>query len=464
MIRVKKMKKHSNKLNNKGFTLVELILAMIILAAVIGPFLHAFMTSTKMNMKSRNRSQATTLAQNVMEGLKTEAYLEDGAGNYTDVTLPHLQTVMNQFTYPTIDSTYDNFFVLPKENITSATVGEIIQGTPSIVSADGGRTSTFNERDDYRYYMYLLNVKQQGSTFDILVTLDGSEYGESATSGQNFNAAELVQIPSIDTNFDAVCTKNFDTEAYANFSSKVVLYGDTYNEANQSRTITIDITTDNAGKVRVTAKYDYSYKVSNGTVLDYNCQEVTIFNGNATDFRNVYLYYYPNYGSTPNNPQDKIVINNNLNTDSSIGRDPYHFTLFLVKQEDTSLSPFDLKTKENNYRCLVYMNNANHVEAAESPVLIKTNLGTNLYSAYDLNAGVNYTIKDQAIYLHNGLAYSENEAFAKYEINVVTNRSSKTAYLKTTVSVYDHTLESTPSLTDFTSQNPIVTLEGSFVN
>ncbi len=454
----------SKKLNNKGFTLVELILAISILAVIVGPFLHAFMTSTRMNVRSRNKSQATTLAQNVMEGLKTEAYMSDGAGNYMDVTLPHLQTVMNQFTYPTIDSVNDNFFILPKNMLDQSSMGEIVQGTPSITSTDGGKTSILHERADYKYYMYLLNVKQQGTPFDVLITLDGSEYGESATSGQNFNATELVQIPSIDTKYDAVCTKNFDTEANANFSSKVALYGDTYNEARQARTITLDITTDDLGKVHVTAKYDYSYKVTNGTVLDYNCQEVTIFAGDASDFRNVYLYFYPNYGSTPNNPQDKIVINNNINSAPGVGKDPYHFTLFLVKQEDTSLSPFDLKTKENNYRCLVYMNNSNHIEAIESPVLIRTNLGTNLYSAYDLNSGVNYTIKDQALYLHNGLAYSETEAFNKYQINVVTNRSSKTAYLKATVAVYAHRFDSVPSLTDFTSQTPLVTLEGSFVN
>ena len=65
-----KRKTVNQKQSNKGFTLVEVLVAILILAIIVVPLLSAFVMSAKTNAKARQTLRATTLAQNVMEELK----------------------------------------------------------------------------------------------------------------------------------------------------------------------------------------------------------------------------------------------------------------------------------------------------------------------------------------------------------------------------------------------------------
>ncbi|MEG2513688.1 MAG: type II secretion system protein, partial [Acetivibrio sp.] len=60
---------------NKGFTLLEVILSMAILAMISIPLLNYFVDAAKYNILARKKQEATLLAQNVMEDLKNEESL-----------------------------------------------------------------------------------------------------------------------------------------------------------------------------------------------------------------------------------------------------------------------------------------------------------------------------------------------------------------------------------------------------
>ena len=60
----------SKKLNNSGFTLIELIVTIAVLAIVIVPFLRSFFLSMDLNADSRRIQNATSVAQSVMEELQ----------------------------------------------------------------------------------------------------------------------------------------------------------------------------------------------------------------------------------------------------------------------------------------------------------------------------------------------------------------------------------------------------------
>lgn len=62
----------SPKGRNKGFTLLELLIAVLVLAIVIIPLLHSFVSSFRVNARSRETMRATTLAQNEMELFEKE--------------------------------------------------------------------------------------------------------------------------------------------------------------------------------------------------------------------------------------------------------------------------------------------------------------------------------------------------------------------------------------------------------
>lgn len=60
------------KLNNEGLTLVELLVAILILAFIVVPIFSNFVISARVNAKSRNTMNATNTAENIME--QFEAY------------------------------------------------------------------------------------------------------------------------------------------------------------------------------------------------------------------------------------------------------------------------------------------------------------------------------------------------------------------------------------------------------
>jgi prepilin-type N-terminal cleavage/methylation domain-containing protein len=89
------LKKNSKKRrNNSGFSLVEVLVAMVLLAVISMPILSAFTSAAKINSKARKVENATTAANDVAEEFKAldleklkslyaGNYMVDGDGKYT---------------------------------------------------------------------------------------------------------------------------------------------------------------------------------------------------------------------------------------------------------------------------------------------------------------------------------------------------------------------------------------------
>jgi len=71
------------KEENRGFSLVELLVAVVILGVIAVPFFHAFVSVFNTNGKSRKVAQATTAAQNVMEELRAVSAASIVAAGYS---------------------------------------------------------------------------------------------------------------------------------------------------------------------------------------------------------------------------------------------------------------------------------------------------------------------------------------------------------------------------------------------
>ena len=56
--------------SNKGFSLVEIIVAIAILAVIVLPLLNAFVTSSKLNVRSKDKLMAVETAKNIMEEMR----------------------------------------------------------------------------------------------------------------------------------------------------------------------------------------------------------------------------------------------------------------------------------------------------------------------------------------------------------------------------------------------------------
>lgn len=78
--------------NNKGFSLLEVVLSMAILAVITIPLLQYFNNSMKYNAMMENKQQATIFAQELLEGLKSqEQPLIDKPSGAAAYTVPYLE-------------------------------------------------------------------------------------------------------------------------------------------------------------------------------------------------------------------------------------------------------------------------------------------------------------------------------------------------------------------------------------
>ena len=59
--------KMRKELNNKGFSLVELLIATVILAIIVAPLLHSFVTAAHTTVRSRQIGDATLVSENIAE-------------------------------------------------------------------------------------------------------------------------------------------------------------------------------------------------------------------------------------------------------------------------------------------------------------------------------------------------------------------------------------------------------------
>jgi prepilin-type N-terminal cleavage/methylation domain-containing protein len=239
------------KKNNQGFTLVELLVALAILAIVIVPFLYGFVVSAQVNSKAKKVLRATTAGMNVMELFKSES-MED----------------LLEETYETTDAE-----------------GNMVTQRAVTYDAESGK------------YEFSFTQTVDGSDFAVKGTLDPAVYTGS------FNDAQ-----------DIICDMNSASNAFvvqstimdAESASSLGVASTNFSEI--TRTITIDIK--NSGTTSMVYG-TISYTAGTQTVYGMNNQCVFSSAGTDEELENIYLIYQPGFNSSSaSQMKENIVINN----------------------------------------------------------------------------------------------------------------------------------------------------------
>lgn len=362
------------KLNkDAGFSLLELLIAVVILAIIVIPMLNLFLASNRLNIKSRQTLRATTLAQDIMEGLK--AY--------------DIEELKTQFTP-------GNEFYVIDDNLIK---GAIAEETGMEVDESGNPTPGI-------YYFSLRDVSMQGSKFDALVKVDARGYMEGSAVHDNlFNNSTMADARSIDKNNGTFveteeirrailkgALEDTDIKAAldANNVAQEIRDGLTFKTLDQvfnvSRTIKVDLKQSDTEKdeegnfkiyMYVTDEYEFTYPGKTPVMIyGYMGSKVglvkdKLYGDVSGEEINVNIIYYPLYVAT----EDKIEINNN--SDAKLN-------LLIAKQvpsadknPDEVLTDAQLMAKEMGYAPRVRINGKSG-PIDVSKFTLKTNLGTNL--------------------------------------------------------------------------------------
>ncbi len=359
---MKKIKK-----DNSGFTLVELLIAIVIIAIVLTPLYSNFRQSTYLNGKAKKAMDATNMASNLMEGLSAYTPEEIILGFYSndsvDVSIPDRYNTLNIMPNEVTVTEYGDLVPTSGGYAKGFITSDLVLGAGSYdyssanYAQSRGTTASqpsmnqlkIKESPDGKYYFYAAGVDQARGVYDIVVELDtthvtgfsGDFNGDgiidsSPTGGEVYgiNDFESAFITNINPLFDGVYSENISQRQNA---AAALLAKKTNPSVNLDaadlypgmvRTINVVIERDvSTGFVSVTVKENYAINsdfvtpdgrtinlgnVFTGQTLIYSTTDKLVFDGSTyqQDPRSIYLYYNANYYSTNTRYLDKFVIDN----------------------------------------------------------------------------------------------------------------------------------------------------------
>lgn len=407
------------KTDNRGVSLVELLVAVCIMAIIVVPLLHSFVTSYRMNARSRKTMRATTLAQNEMEIFEKE--------KIADIADPE------KFAYS--ESRKDGYRVKAPEN-----------------AADNGC---------YRFSrLGIINDGSGREEFDVYITLNPLR-ADSHERYYTQNSAKLLSMNTISavdsgTYVQRIRTENnevdLDTVAYNFFNTnKKVTSSATLDEIKQNvkRTITVDMSREvrEIGTFTV-AKVSYEYECSTFIVPEdkkFYREEQVIYNnsqnldadGNPVELKSLYLFYAPRYGIMDANKADTVIVNN---TDG-IAAD-----IYIVRQDLLAEGGSNIQVTPMNYVAKLEIHDVPDGETGKCAARYHTNLNVNEVPAEGLGQPV-------VIRLSGGETMLRDEVIAATGLETLGETKAKDRIYEMTVEVYEN--GANPD-----TDTPVVTLSG----
>lgn len=172
------------KEKNKGFSLVELLVCVTILAIISIPLLNSFLVADRTNEKAKTIQRTTTLAQNIMETVKSQS-------------LSKLRTIF-----------------------ASSNLAKLNLSVPYDIT--NSYTTVQEDPINGKYEYCIKRVKEGNKEYDVYITLDAALYKNAMGSVQN-----NYQMPSI-TNLQGSKIAVIDPDGYsATWNSYVDAGGNT---------------------------------------------------------------------------------------------------------------------------------------------------------------------------------------------------------------------------------------------
>ncbi len=282
--------------NNKGFSLIEVLISIVVLSILFMAAMNAFATVAKINKKADMDQKAATLAQNVLESMETLS-LEETLSQFHSPDFDIISSNLNEGD--------DGFYIMPAD-----AYGEYMKNGTRYLPA----TAEYLGRPDRKvYYLALRGVKDNNAAFDVMVRLDTALYGDSKYV-DTMNNFEMPNLLKLDANKVSIVNLKNDTDSIA-LSDFVTQYTSYLNslptpsvppstlsndiKAATNKTITLDIIKSSASSLQVSCKLNYTTTAGSGAYQKSYTYNTDAFSGTttiepgSTKDGNVYLFYTP---------------------------------------------------------------------------------------------------------------------------------------------------------------------------
>lgn len=356
--------KKKNRNQNAGFTLVEVLIAMTILALIAAPLLHTFVTAARTNAKARKVMQSTTVAQNIMEELKAYS-LEDIARDMNGLAktgdLSKVSSIGGSFFEAYKDPSDANVFKrVDARTVTDGTLatGSNPSSVTGIYKTESGTATLKDVKftgqsktvggvpvSEYNFVLGDIHVGGSPNSYDAVVTVtaDPSTAIANISSMNRSDCAYYVQ--------PATEVESIVAEYWNRHQSFVGIDVD----GNHATTITQSTFNDLITR-KMNIEYDgasvtvsYEYDCGSGYTSDADRRQensTIVYNSyiSGEELNSIYVYYYPLYASYSSVCRDRFTVTNTSEKE---------VTVYLIKMVDvTNYSTMN----EANYRMDLHVN------------------------------------------------------------------------------------------------------------
>ena len=294
--------------NNKGFSLLELLVAVAILAVVVTPFLMAFLTTTRINASTKNQQRARFAATNVMEDIRSV-----NAEDIVAVTKDE-RKLLDDGTYlykQGSSATFDGKDV---------TVGEVRV-----------------EKVEDKVYKYITTEMSDGVPYTVEAELNANPEDNKATI---HNLDDMVNIYAMKKSTDAF----YQLDAITDFGKIEELaekrlnsrddetLQQIYNSVNREIRIDVVENKNNSNNVDVVVNVDYTVPYGAEITDAHTPRNQVIYSKSKDKLKNIYLFYNPLYNGTSRQARETITVVNQALEGCNV---------YLIRQDWPSDNPED---------------------------------------------------------------------------------------------------------------------------
>ncbi|MFV0342910.1 MAG: prepilin-type N-terminal cleavage/methylation domain-containing protein [Anaerocolumna sp.] len=228
------------KHKNAGFTLVELLISISILAIVLLPLLNNFVTAAKVNQKSKRMQNETVLTQTILEEVKALELVDLAARYNYPEDFPEIKDEV-------LEMVLKNGILEP-----------VTEDEKSVIRNSSEEDTTYIlNQDRATYYFAKKNISLSGKTYDALITLDGSTYIEGNTDEASaFNSFSMPVFSDLDAVNNLLILQTYEEDTALNtLYSNHLAYNQAIEEALPSVT-PADVPTDNPAETTTDSPID----------------------------------------------------------------------------------------------------------------------------------------------------------------------------------------------------------------
>ena len=308
------------KHNHKGFSLVEILIGVTILAIITVPITHAFVTSARTSAKAQNIRSQTVAAQNVLEAYEATNIGEIIADIKGNNTLDYFENIAGNAALYIGESTAP---------VTSATedVGDGAEYRIELENVSNGKYDaaiTVKADGDYQdvNLKEIVNAKPMSAVFNQPSPITDQNNSPDALAAKDFALrAEIDSIEMVPDGKGGLEAVVIYPSGYDNFFD--------YFMRNMNRVITITIDKSNNPKYKFVYTTPYNTSYYNDSYSNF------IFSDpyDGTGYYGLYFFYYPNLNVTSGS--DVIVIDNT--------KDELEMNVYLIRQDYRELEDYDTK-------------------------------------------------------------------------------------------------------------------------